>query len=208
MYVEEKFRQKLLVEGNDDRHVVLNLCQHFKLKETFDVIDCESDSKLLNQIPTRLKTSIQTLGIVIDADVNIASRWQQLRELLQKSGYNLPITFSNKGLIFRNEGFITIGIWIMPDNDTNGMLEDFLKFLIPSEDKLMPIAIDITKKIEEQGLNPYSLVHKQKAQIHTWLAWQEKPGIPFGQAIKAKCLNPETEISQIFATWLNELFNS
>ncbi len=85
MRINEQFSQKLLVEGNDDQHVVWNFCKHFSLEKTFDVIDCESDDNLLKEISIRLKTDIQTLGIMMDADVNLGSRWQQLRDLLLKS---------------------------------------------------------------------------------------------------------------------------
>jgi len=33
--------------------------------------------------------------------------------------------------------------------------------------------------------------HKSKAVIHTYLAWQNEPGMPLGQAITARALNPE-----------------
>ena len=51
MRIKEKFNKKLLVEGNDDQHVIWALCAQFKIIETFDVIDCEGIDKLLEQIP-------------------------------------------------------------------------------------------------------------------------------------------------------------
>jgi hypothetical protein len=38
MGAKEKFDKKLLVEGNDDQHVILALCKKFDIAETFDVI--------------------------------------------------------------------------------------------------------------------------------------------------------------------------
>lgn len=51
----EKFKKKLLVEGNDDQHVIWALCEKFGVVENFDVIDCEGVENLLNQIPVRFK---------------------------------------------------------------------------------------------------------------------------------------------------------
>lgn len=40
MKIKEKYpRQKLLVEGNDDQHVVWALCEKYQITENFDVID-------------------------------------------------------------------------------------------------------------------------------------------------------------------------
>jgi hypothetical protein len=45
-----------------------------------------------------------------------------------------------------------------------------------------------------------------KANIHTWLAWQEEPGKPMGQAITAKYLNPKSKQAELFVNWLRALF--
>ena len=94
----------------------------------------------------------------------------------------------------------------MPDNKLPGMLEDFVIYLIPSEDKLREKAAVILNEIETEKLNSYSLTHRPKALIHTWLAWQSKPGMPMGQAITAKALSNDSTIARIFVTWLNNLF--
>jgi hypothetical protein len=140
MSIKEKFNKKLLVEGNDDKHVIWALCEQFNINETFDVIDCEGIDKLLEQIPVRLKQSaVDTIGIIIDADSNLLLRWNSLKQLLRTQGFNIPEDLPENGLIVLVTGQISIGIWIMPDNNLNGMLEDFLSFLVPSNDSLLPI---------------------------------------------------------------------
>ena len=57
MKIQEKFFKKLLVEGNDDQHVIWALCEKNKLKENFDVIDCGGIEKLNNEIEVRLKST-------------------------------------------------------------------------------------------------------------------------------------------------------
>ncbi len=96
----------------------------------------------------------------------------------------------------------------MPDNQESGMLEDFLALWIPEDDKLRLKAEEILREIEREGLNQYGEIHHAKALIHTWLAWQKKPGMPMGQAITAQVLRRESAIAQIFATWLKRLFEA
>ncbi|WP_367881111.1 DUF3226 domain-containing protein [uncultured Duncaniella sp.] len=51
------------------------------------------------------------------------------------------------------------------------------------------------------------MIHREKARIHSWLAWQEIPGTPMGLAITKKYLSTEPPVCQAFIQWLNSLFN-
>ena len=80
-----KYTKQLLVEGNDDLHVVLALCQKFSINENFEIIDSKGIDKLFLQLPIRLKQSgIETLGIIVDADVEIKKRWTTLHSIFSK----------------------------------------------------------------------------------------------------------------------------
>ena len=94
----------------------------------------------------------------------------------------------------------------MPDNKDNGMLEDFISFLIPEDDKLLLVVDSTLNEIEMKQLNRYSEIHKSKARIHTWLAWQEDPGAPLGISITKKYLTNDAEICNNLINWLVELF--
>jgi hypothetical protein len=209
MRVDEKFTKKLLVEGNDDQHVIWALCEHFKINETFDIIDAEGIDKLLVQIPIRFKqTDIDTIGIIIDADTDLKSRWNNLKQIFSDQGIPLPVELPAEGLIVKESGSITIGIWIMPNNNVNGMLEDFIAFLVPNDDKLLPIIKDNLNIIESKQLNQYKPIHKSKAVIHSWLAIQEDPGTPMGLGITKRYLTTEEEVCLNLVNWLNRLFNN
>ena len=84
----EKYTKKLLVEGNEDVHVILALWNHAKLPETFDVVDCHSITKLLENLKIRLTApqTNQRIGVVVDADEDVAARWDAIRDRLQASG--------------------------------------------------------------------------------------------------------------------------
>lgn len=210
MRVKEQHNQKLLLEGNDDQHVIWALCQKYNITESFDVIDCEGITKLISQIPIRFKQSnVETIGLIIDADVDIKNRWTTIKSTLEalKLGFDLPVEIPIEGLISRNEN-TTVGVWIMPNNNANGMLEDFISFLVPEDDKLLPIVNAVLNDIESKNLNEYSLIHKSKALIHTWLSWQETPGTPMGLSITKKYLNTDVQTCEKLTNWLNNLFNA
>ncbi|WP_338794123.1 DUF3226 domain-containing protein [Bernardetia sp. MNP-M8] len=199
--------QQLLVEGKDDQNVIWALCGKFDLKQNFKVEDSQGIEKLISQISVRLKqASIHTLGIVVDADTQLQSRWQSIKTEFAKENIILPNSISESGFIQDFEE-IRIGIWIMPNNKTDGMVEDFIQFLIPKDDKLLPFVDKHLEEIEKQGLNRYSETHKSKTRIHAWLALQEKY-TPMGQAITVNYLTTDEENCQLFVDWLKELFRA
>jgi hypothetical protein len=204
---------QLLVEGKNDQHVIWALCNQYQLPETFSVEVPEEDGTegieaLLAGLPARLdEPKLQTLGIVVDADRDLAARWQAVRDRLTASGYqNIPKVPPAEGWVYAPPELPRVGVWLMPDNQLPGMLEDFVARLMPPEDALRPKAEAILQEIEEACLNCYTLVHRPKALIHTWLAWQETPGMPMGQAITARVLSHDCASALTFVEWLQRLF--
>lgn len=47
---------------------------------------------------------------------------------------------------------------------------------------------------------------RPKVLMHTWLAWQEEPGKPYGQAITARYLDATLPTGAAFAAWLQRVF--
>jgi hypothetical protein len=204
---KNKFDQTLLVEGADDQHIIWALCQKFDVVHNFDVKDCKGIDNLFLQIPIILKTSgLKTLGVIIDADSDLNKRWNELKSIFLKSNISIPDILPNEGLILTNLQ-VKIGVWLMPDNNSQGMIEDFIKFLIPADDNLVGEAKDILHKLEGNQLQKYKPIHSAKALVHTWLAWQEDPGTPLGLAITKKYLTTNNvAICNKFMDWLVALF--
>ena len=121
---------QLLVEGNNDRHVVWALCEQHQVPQTFSVVIAREDNggveALLKSIPVRLKVSgLRALGIILDADQNLASRWAAVCERLRQAGYSdLPPNPEPNGSIIAVDQMPRIGIWLMPNNNLPGMLEN------------------------------------------------------------------------------------
>jgi hypothetical protein len=198
--------RKLLAEGKDDCIVVANLCEAHQIPEVFDIIDKEGISKLLESLHVDLKASdLEVLGILVDADVNLQDRWQSLSTILSNEGYSVPAQPTPAGTILREEDKPTVGIWLMPDNRLPGMLEDFVAALVPDNDVLLPYARTCVEQLPEKPTR-FPQVQRAKADIHTWLAWQEEPGKPFGIAITAHYLDAQSVHAEGFINWLRMLF--
>lgn len=206
--------QQLLVEGKNDRHVIWALCEKHQIPETFSVeVPTEENygqgiEAVLAEIPIRLKQeNFRTLGILIDADQDLAGRWQAVCTRLSASGYQkIPKVPPADGWVYAQTDLPKVGVWLMPDNQLPGMLENFIARLISADDALLPKAESFLQDIEEAGLNGYSLVHNPKALIHTWLACQQTPGMPMGQAITAQVLSYNSPLALVFVEWLRCLF--
>ena len=212
--IDPKNPKKLFVEGNDDLHVIGNIWKHTMKQEIppFYIKDCKG----IDNVPTDLEAILQNpaateiLGIVIDADFELNNHWQSVKNQLVKAGYVLPEEPAQNGTIVEKQGkYPRLGIWLMPNNQTTGMLEDFVTYLVPENDKLWPESERVLAEIENQGLHLYNKkTERSKALVHTWLAWQKNPGKPMGIAIQANFLTTHHELCQCFVTWLDNLFNT
>jgi hypothetical protein len=217
----------LFVEGIDDQHTIWAICQHLKVDETFTVIVPDGAGKIPNKktrqnelggIDNVLKatqlnliagsSAVERIGIVIDADEDLNARWQSVASILGKAGYkNLPALPNSDGTIIKQDFLPTFGVWIMPDNKIErGYLETFLTFLVPDNNKSWQHAKISVDALEEKPFIKTNVDHTTKAEIHTFLAWQEEPGKPFGQAITAKYLQADNPQCKKFVEWLKYLF--
>lgn len=212
MKKKETHTYKLLVEGNDDQHVVWALCQKHSVPETFDVLDCGSVENVLKEFKLRLRLADNNhrIAIVVDADMNMKSRWESIISILKDTGkYDCDnIVLPKDGLVLEStdKSYPKVGIWLMPDNNQNGMLEDFMAALATPDDALMKKSEDVLTEIENEGIQKYKPVHRSKAKIHTYLAWQDVPGRPMGQAITANILDSNSDVAVKFAEWLKGMF--
>lgn len=201
-------KQTLLVEGINDLHVFCNLFEKHSIPQDFQVKNKEGISKLIDELDVELLASdLKTLGIVVDADANLSARWMSLTNRLSKSGYqNLPSEPDREGTIITQSGLPKVGVWVMPDNRLDGMLEDFIAYLIPQEDRLWEYARQSVDSITPEKCLFRN--HFAKAYIHTWLAWQKEPGMPMGSAIKMRYLDSDALQARIFVSWIRQLFSN
>jgi hypothetical protein len=174
----------LMVEGADDQHVIWNLLECHNVYHGVNVVDGKGYDNIHKEPRRRIKAENEkAIGVLVDADNDFESRWASLRNVLIRSGYDgVPMRPLVAGTIIAKQEKPTVGIWIMPNNQSPGMLEDFAQDLLPPQNTLWTRAVAAVDSIPE----PERLFkqHVSKARIHTWLAWQENPGHPIGRAIK------------------------
>lgn len=210
----------LLVEGPDDAHTLYHLLnRHLGRSQVDKKINIESREgfeTLRKSLRDDLQVPVlERLGIVVDADSDLDARWQSLRDrLTELGGQNVPDTPEPDGTIVevkQSYRTIQVGVWLMPNNQLPGMLEDFLQFLLPTDDALWERAKTAVDEIPDDDL-PFDLTGKdkvpwqKKAQLHTWLAWQKEPGRPLGQAITKSFLNPKAPLAHKLVDWVCKLF--
>jgi hypothetical protein len=203
--VADKF--VLLVEGKDDEHVLYALLNYHGIPRICRVKDKQGIDNLLGTLEVELLGSeLQGLGIIIDADTNIVARWQSLSRILRDAGFfTVPASPDPSGTVINENGRPAVGVWIMPDNTLPGMLEHFVRFLVPPEDQLWHRVTRCIDAIpEEERLFPEQ--HLIKAQIHIWLSWQHEPGSPLGLAITKRYLEANSAHALTLIAWFRRLF--
>lgn len=161
-----------------------------------------------------LESNREALGVMLDADDHPRERWQSLRERLLTDVEGLEPSRVPESL--PEHGFVTqvddevprgprrLGVWMMPDNRSLGMLETFVRSLI-AESELHAFAERSCDEATRLGA-PFRTAHRDKAVVHTWLAWQDPPGRQLHDAIKQRMLDPSLPLGQAFISWFRTLF--
>jgi hypothetical protein len=222
-----KHAKVLHVAGTDDKEVVYQFCNRRGIDNLgfFEVVgslvqveDSRADERrrggydgLRARVIEELKTDRDTIGIIVDADTDLPSRWRSLRDVLvshygqREPRQSVPEHLEPGGLIVESGAWWQkrCGVWVMPDNARGGMLEDFLLALIPDADVLLTHAQHAVATLPKTEFKPE---HRAKAQIHTWLAWQKQPGTPLGLALRRHYLDGDHALAQRFHDWLVALF--
>ncbi len=205
----------LYVEGKDDAHAILHLMHHYGVEcrvsqppsEEPLIKESGSVSQLLESVKVAVSTNSRgVVGFVVDADTEVESRWQAIRDRLSRVYVDTPVEPPSQGFIGESMKFGTrVGVWLMPGNRAAGILEDFLTKLVDEGDCLLGHAEQATDTAKQKGAT-FKDTYRKKAVIHAWLAWQEEPGQPFGTAITKRYLRADRPAGEQFARWFAELF--
>ncbi len=220
MALQEK---KLLVEGETDRNFFKACLRQAGIVEQVWVgppIDF-SDKKygkgnalhiLPNLIEGLADGSSKRLAIIVDADfpetdLGFTKTWLKIAKILRDSGYSLPDNpqKSSAGFLFpHTDGLPDFGLWIMPNNSTDGLLEDFIKASIINAEK--PLLSHAIKIVEKLPTRKFKEIHLRKAEIATWMAWQTMPGQSLDGAVVGKLLDFQTGQAKHFLDWLKKVY--
>lgn len=200
----------ILTEGVTDCHVMLAICKKYELKKNFGFYSCDSD----NQCLTRLKLLLygsdcpDKLAIVIDADnPNLQSRWESIKEIIKPYIKQIPDLPDPKGSILHldQEINVRLGIWLMPNNTINGMLEDFCIGIAPEQS--IKLAEEYIDNCIEQSVAEFISNHRSKAILYSFLAVQSDPGTQIGLSITKNSLKNDHPSVKLFADWMKKVFD-
>ena len=196
----------LLVEGQDDKHVVIHIRERNIPMPEFCIKDKGSVEEVLSSISSEVKVSgREVVGIMVDANDDLASRWQAVADKVSKIDVALPASPCQSGTVvgqIPNFPRLRLGIWLMPDNVTSGELEHFIAAMIPEDDPVWPLAREYIGRIAEPAFRPKK---KIRAEVYAWLAARKEPR-RMGLAIGAGDLEIETAVCDKFVAWLRSLF--
>lgn len=205
----------LIVEGQDDKFSIIGLMEHHvawpdKREDCPVYIEVGSSAEeILKQgyLTAQIKAShIQAVGVMLDADANAHGRYHKIRNLCSQLFPDLPAEIKQDGLIISNGDQKRFGVWLMPDNISDGCLETFLKYLVPdTSETVWQHAVESVAHARDLGASCRES-HLPKAELYTWLAWQDPPGYSPGRALTQRVLDPRSPHAAPFVNWFKGLF--
>lgn len=199
----------LLVEGPYDKETLNCLLSRYKRNADCQIeIGGGYESLRLGELRIRLQTGQegQYLGIVVDADNYPDRRWESLRQVLNKEGYNAPKTLDPIGKPLIQPYRITVAVWLMPNNSSAGAMEDFLRSMVPPKNILWPHAEQVIANLPQRE---FSEARTRKAELYSYLAWQKAPGTRPGVALldkKRQTFDYQTGYAPGFIKWIARIF--
>ncbi|OQX13995.1 MAG: hypothetical protein BWK73_10535 [Thiothrix lacustris] len=165
------------------------------------------------QVDLLIRGQISTLGVIVDADHptqelnGFNKRRDQLTSILRDKGFaitDMPNQEGN-GEIFLHPSGAKIGIWIMPNHFSDGMIEDLLIGTVKTDQHDLLSHAKIT--IENLGeLKTFAPHHDSKAHLSTWLAWQKEPGISPSYAYHQELFDKDHPNFIALSAWLTRVF--
>jgi hypothetical protein len=205
----------LLVEGREEQRVIAHFMDQYvnwgdgPKDWVVRIKPYEGVDDLLQPpyIETELRApGLQSLGIIIDANDQFPSRWSRVRERCRSFAQDFPAELPSHGLIYQHRNGLRIGVWIMPDNRSRGMLETFLGLVVTQTlSPLWDFAKESCRRSKEHGA-PFTEPHFDKACIYTLLAWLEPPGRSLNVSVQDHVFAAGIPLATQFAAWFIDLY--
>jgi len=163
----------LIVEGEDEKSFFEFLLKKMNLNEDIQILPFGGKDKFPKRIPSLIKRAniqidLKTIAIVRDADKKIAEdAFKSICNILKKTKSTVPLVVPTKLNEFSND-MPKIGIFVMPDNKNEGMLEDLCLEVF----KDSPVMGCVNSFIDCVSKLPTPTKTKSKAKIQSFLMAQ------------------------------------
>ncbi len=167
------------------------------------------------------RASKDRIGLAVDADdphLNASDGFENTLSSVNQQLHRLqfsPLTQGQgtSGFISKSSAFATsvAGLWVMPDNSSNGYLEDFASSVaVAAERDRALFAWGSAESVlnNAHGGPPFSFKthHLVKAGIGTWFAWSDPPRMNLGTAVSRGLLDLNHTNFQALKAWINLLY--
>lgn len=212
--VEPQYPRRIVVEGKEDEHVVLSLMRQKNIPTNVNMQSINGIGNLPKAITSAiLDSTIEIVGIVVDANSAPKNRWRGLCTHLRQFGYRPQANPSPGGMILQALGPVQqkrgtatrVGIWMMPDNNSPGEIEDFVAMMVPRNNLNWR---DANKYVQSIPANRLQFGGKKitKVTMRAWLATSTDPN-HMGSAINKGNLSTTNPLCQQFCNWLKRLLD-
>lgn len=215
----------LIVEGEADRSFFDALCKKTSLGVTVKVAPPKqlggshnTKEGVLKLLPTYLRqlsdgdTTIERVAIVVDADSAVNGggfdkTYQRVSHIVADYGFSVAKPLKTGGLLFpHTDGLNSFGLWVMPNNADEGMLENWISRCVsPSQQALFKHAIGVITSLPTPPL--FKPIRRTKAEVATWLAWQERPGESLYTCVESNLLDTNADYYVGLTDWLVAVFS-
>lgn len=208
----------LCVEGVEDQLFFQQLCRAQGLNVSSNVrCDPAGKGNAISTFVAALQLRRHTsLGLVVDADLpvhgggfvatikTINHRLSEvgMKPLAQRAGGGFEAAFQ------KSTKRCKVGVWVMPDNASDGYLEHLLQGLVGvvHQPSLLH-ARQATTAAMAAGVGFSAKVHHRvKADLGAFLAWHDVPRMSFGKALSDGYLEGSHPNAGALLNWLNWLY--
>lgn len=211
----------LLVEGESDQSFFKEVCKTLGLDANVKVALPRDSGRfhngkagVFNLLPDLLKqlgdAQITRLAVVVDADSAVNGGGYQraidkVTDIVEQHGFTLRPN-PDGGILFQHgDGLADFGLWVMPNNSDEGMLEDWIKSCVhPDEHELFAHAETVVDTLPQTKFKP---IHISKAEVATWLAWQKQPGHGLYRVVEDQLIDTNSALSNELCVWLTHVYS-
>ena len=213
---------KLLVEGEADRSFFDVIYKPLRLPEIEIVVPRKENGRfhngkegVFNILPDLLNqlgdAQITRLAAVVDADSEDNGGGYQraidrVTEIVEPYGFSLRLNPVGGVLFQHDDDLADFGLWVMPNNGDEGMLEDWIKSCVhPNENQLFAHAETVVDTLPQPK---FKSIHISKAEVATWLAWQKQPGHGLYRAVEDQLIDMDSKLFLELKDWLTHIYSS
>jgi hypothetical protein len=211
----------LLVEGQADRSFFKEVCKTVGLHDIVTVAPPKdvggthnTKEGVFNHLPILLNqladAQIARLAVIVDADSEDTGGGYQraitrVADIVKPHGFTLRQNQVGGILFQHDDGLADLGLWVMPNNCDEGMLEDWIKSCVHSnEHELFTHAQEVVDELSAPKFDP---IHCSKAEVATWLAWQKQPGHGLYRVVEDQLIDMKSALFQGLSDWLTQIYS-